>query len=59
MGKITIVNIDDCIACGACAGTCPQSVLEVNDHVEIKNPDDCIGCGACVDVCPQGVLKVE
>ncbi|EMS15928.1 4Fe-4S binding domain containing protein [Entamoeba histolytica HM-3:IMSS] len=28
MGKITIVNIDDCVACGACSGTCPQSVLE-------------------------------
>ena len=56
---VKIVNVDDCVACGACADACGCAVLAVNDHVEIKNIDDCVGCGACADACGCGVLKVE
>ena len=43
---------DECISCGACADTCPNSAIsEGADKYEI-NPDECIDCGACAAGCP-------
>ena len=49
---------DECVACGACADTCPVSAIEVTDKA-VVNPDTCIDCGACEDVCPVGAIKAE
>ena len=51
------VSNDDCIACGACVGECPQSALDV-DGVCIVDEDSCIDCGICVDACPVGALSL-
>ncbi len=51
-----VINADDCINCGACAGECPVSCISENgDHHEI-NADDCIDCGACAGVCPVSCI---
>ncbi len=43
---------DECIACGACAGTCPVgAIVEGEGKYEI-NADECISCGACAADCP-------
>ena len=56
---VKIQNIDNCVACGACASACGCDVLAVNDHVEIVNADNCVSCGACADSCGCAVLVVE
>ncbi|MDY0269821.1 DUF362 domain-containing protein [Trichloromonas sp.] len=46
---------DECIACGACADTCPVgAIVEAGDKYKIT--DDCTECGACADVCPVGAI---
>lgn len=47
---------DECIACGACADTCPVSCIAEGDKYVI-NPDECIDCGACEDGCPVSCIK--
>lgn len=47
---------DECISCGACAGTCPVSVISEGDGKYVVDPDACIDCGACEDACPVGAI---
>ena len=43
---------DECIACGACAGTCPVGAITEGDGKYEIDPDTCISCGACAAGCP-------
>jgi len=50
---------DECLSCGACAGTCPVSAIaEGAAHYEV-DVDACIDCGACEDACPVGAITAE
>ena len=52
------IDQDTCIACGACADTCPGGrLLTVNDYAEV-NEDECIECGACISACPVDALSL-
>lgn len=48
---------DECIACGACAGECPQKCISEGDGKMEIDPAKCIECGTCADVCPVGAPK--
>ena len=50
---------DECIACGACAGTCPVSAISEGDGKYEINPDECIECGACADGCPVNAISLD
>ena len=47
MYKIT----DECIACGACADSCPVGAISEGDPI-YKISEDCTDCAAWVDTCP-------
>lgn len=51
---------DACIACGACAASCPTDALVLDPTVaSITVTDlDCIGCGACTSACPDDAISV-
>jgi heterodisulfide reductase subunit A len=61
--EIAIINEQTCMACFACAQTCPYHAIERTEvrngkGVFIKrtarvNPGLCMGCGTCVSVCPS------
>lgn len=54
-----MVNVDDCVGCGACVDTCPAAALEINaDSVVECDEGACVDCGACVDTCPAGALSL-
>lgn len=69
------VNRDDCVACGACARSCPQKIIKMipfksqvsvlcSSHdkggVAKKNCDNaCIGCGKCTKVCKFEAITVN
>ncbi|HHU84301.1 MAG TPA: 4Fe-4S binding protein [Clostridiales bacterium] len=48
-----VIN-DDCIACGACVGSCPVEAISEADGKYVIDADACIECGACADDCPVG-----
>ena len=50
-----VIN-DDCVACGACVGECPVSVISEGDPIYVIDADGCIDCGACVDCCPTSAI---
>ena len=49
---------DSCIACGACAGTCPTSAISEGD-IYVIDAEACISCGACAEACPVGAPEEE
>ena len=54
-----VINDDECISCGACAGDCPVSAIsEGASHYEI-DAATCIDCGACADTCPTSAISAQ
>lgn len=69
------VNVDSCVACGACAATCPQGIIKMvpakqQVHVLCQNTEKgaqtrkqcsngCIGCMKCVKTCKFDAIHVE
>ena len=50
---------EECIACGACADTCPVEAISLGDAGIYTISDACVDCGACEDGCPVGAIKAE
>jgi formate hydrogenlyase subunit 6/NADH:ubiquinone oxidoreductase subunit I len=56
-GRI-IVNLEECIYCGACGSLCPSEALSFNEESQlIYTENKCIGCLLCLDSCPIYVIK--
>jgi NAD-dependent dihydropyrimidine dehydrogenase PreA subunit len=54
------VITDECLACGACADTCPIGAIVMDDAKGIYViTDECVDCGACEDGCPVNAIKAE
>lgn len=51
MYKIT----DECIACGACADSCPVGAISEGDPI-YSIGSECTDCAACVDTCPVSAI---
>ena len=51
---------DECVACGACADTCPVGAIALDEGkgIYVIN-DECVDCGACEDGCPVAAIKAE
>ncbi len=57
-GIIMAITIsDECIACGACEGTCPMGAISVADVAEVED-DSCVECGACLGACPVEAISL-
>lgn len=50
---------DECIACGACAPTCPVDAISEGDPIYTIDAALCTDCGACVDTCPVDAISAE
>lgn len=48
---------DECISCGACAGSCPVEAIAEGDGKFVIDGDTCIECGACAADCPVEAIK--
>ncbi len=72
---VAVVNRDNCVGCGVCAKTCPNSVIKIQTAknlvvVQCKNTDKgavarkacsnaCIGCMKCAKTCKFEAITVE
>jgi NADP-reducing hydrogenase subunit HndC len=51
------IDVDVCVGCGACTGSCTVSAIELKDDKYAINPDVCVGCGACEPNCPVNAIS--
>jgi ferredoxin len=49
------VDVNKCLHCGLCAGSCPFNAIFMNE-VNLEFNDDCVECGLCSRLCPVGAL---
>ncbi|UCH36169.1 MAG: nitroreductase family protein [Armatimonadota bacterium] len=57
MGNIG-VDLDKCVACGACVEECPAYVFSMaEDGASVVAEERCIVCGHCVAVCPEDAVS--
>lgn len=53
-----IVDVDKCMHCGACVGSCPFNAIFLREII-LEFNDSCTRCGRCVKVCPVGAITME
>ncbi len=74
-GKVPVIDIDKCTACGLCVKACPKKIIHLqkcqfNFHIMCSSRDKgarvrqickpgCIGCGICVKICPKNDIMME
>ena len=51
-------NVDKCMHCGACVGSCPKNAIFLNEVV-LEFGEACTECGRCVRACPVGAIDKE
>ena len=49
-----VIDVDECIMCGACEAECPEDAIAEVDGVYVIDAEKCQDCGSCADVCPTG-----
>ncbi|MCL2296367.1 MAG: 4Fe-4S binding protein [Methanomassiliicoccaceae archaeon] len=52
------VDVDKCLHCGGCVGSCPVNAIFLNDFV-LEFSSKCTKCGRCVKICPVHALSME
>lgn len=73
--RLSFVNPDKCISCGACITGCPKHLIEripataqvyvaCSSHCKGKDvmnncKNGCIGCGLCAKICPHGAITMQ
>lgn len=50
------VDLNKCMHCGACVGSCPVNAIFLKEVVLVFN-DDCTLCKRCIKVCPVGAIS--
>ena len=48
---------DECISCGACAGSCPTEAISEGDSIYEIDAAACTDCGTCVGECPVEAIS--
>jgi len=49
---------EECIECGACEGTCPNSCIKEGSPYTI-DAETCDSCGACAGACPVDAILAD
>lgn len=52
------VDVERCIACGACISPCPVGAIKLGGGVVEIDEDKCVRCQACVKACPMRAIRL-
>jgi len=57
--KHSKIDINVCVACGACAKECPKGAISIYKGCHaVVDMDLCVGCGICSRICPAGSIEI-
>lgn len=72
---VAVVDVEKCVACGACAAECPKKIIKIlpaksKYTITCKSVEKgkvtrhdcqvgCIGCGICAKSCPKEAITVQ
>ncbi len=56
---VYVIDIDECILCGACEPECPEGAISEINGAYVIDAAKCQDCAACVEVCPTGAPKKQ
>ena len=60
MKKLALVDQNICVACGACAKTCPKGAISIyRGCYAIVDEGKCVGCGLCGKACPAECISIK
>ena len=58
--RLAVIEKERCVACGACAKTCPREALYIWKGCFAKvDANLCVGCGRCANICPAGSINIS
>lgn len=56
---LPIINLDQCVGCGACIAQCPTHALaRRGGKAALVRPDMCIYCADCETLCPHNAIEL-
>lgn len=53
-----LIDLDRCIACGACVSPCPVRAIKVEGSTVEVDEARCVRCQACVWACPMRAIRL-
>ncbi|NQY25342.1 MAG: YfhL family 4Fe-4S dicluster ferredoxin [Campylobacteraceae bacterium] len=62
---MSLIIMDECIACDACREECPNTAIEEGDPIYVIESDRCTECvgsydePSCVEVCPVDCIILD
>lgn len=60
---LPILDVANCIGCGACVKVCPSRLIETKDDVQYRTLTFSLGrctyCASCRDICPQKAIAMS
>ena len=51
------VDMEKCLRCGACVGTCYETAIRLYESGIVFYMDVCVQCSSCLLVCPVGAIS--